>query len=394
IGYNHPALMEPRFSEKLLRAARFNPSNSDIYTVEMAEFVETFSRVAMPSYLPHLFLVSGGSLAVENALKAAFDWKVKKNFTRGLTSERGHKVIHFRESFHGRSGYALSLTNTADPRKYQYFPRFDWPRIVNPKLTFPLTEQRLMNTMALEKDAEAQIKQAFVDFPDDIAAIILEPIQGEGGDNHFRPEFFRILRDLADENDALLVFDEVQTGLGLTGEMWAHQVAGVQPDVLAFGKKAQVCGIMAGRRIDEVENNVFRESSRINSTWGGNLTDMVRAQKILEIIESENLVDNARIMGEYFMERLTALSERFENEFIFNLRGQGLMIAFDLPDSAARAELIRQAYDRGLFVFGCGTRSIRCRPLLDISKTHIDKAVDILESCIKEMVSTAQVSAF
>ncbi len=138
VGINHPRVVETAFKEKIADVAIQNPSNSDVYTVEMAEFVETFSQIAIPEYTPHLFMISGGALAVENALKAAFDWKVRKNLSRGSSEVRGQRVIHFEQAFHGRSGYTLSLTNTADPRKTMYFPKFDWPRVTNPKITFPL----------------------------------------------------------------------------------------------------------------------------------------------------------------------------------------------------------------------------------------------------------------
>src|SRR6185503_18621752 len=287
VGMNHPAMKTPEFTQKLLRSALHNPSNSDVYTVEMAEFVETFGTHAMPSYLPHLFLVAGGTLGVENALKAAFDWKVRKNFSRGYREERGHKVLHFEQAFHGRSGYTLSLTNTTDPRKTAYFPKFDWPRVLNPKARFPLHEDNLKDVKAREALSIAQMRNAFEQNKDDIAAIILEPIQGEGGDNHFRKEFFQELRRIADEYEAMLVFDEVQAGLGLTGKMWSHEHYGVKPDMVAFGKKTQVCGFLCGPRIDEIQDNVFRVSSRLNSTWGGTLVDMVRSGRYLEIMAEE-----------------------------------------------------------------------------------------------------------
>ena len=205
IGFNHPMMKEPAFLAALQRAALTNPSNSDVYTVEMAQFVETFGRLAMPDYLPRLFLVAGGSLGVENALKAAFDWKVRRNFRKGVREEKGTQVLHFREAFHGRSGYTLSLTNTADPRKYQYFPKFDWPRVSPPTLHFPVDAAERERVIRAEGDTLAAMKQAFAERHDEIACILLEPIQAEGGDNHFRPEFLRALRVLADENEALLI---------------------------------------------------------------------------------------------------------------------------------------------------------------------------------------------
>nr|MCS5646345.1 L-lysine 6-transaminase [Candidatus Neomarinimicrobiota bacterium] len=274
VGYNHPTLLENR--ERIAAAALNKITNSDIYSMEMAEFVDTVGRIAQPDYLPYSFYVEGGALGVENALKTAFDWKVRKNLAAGK-GEKGSKVIHFTECFHGRTGYTMSLTDSPDPRKTLYFPQFDWPRIDNPKLHFPLTDESLEQVLKAEATAINQIKSAVAENPDEIAALIIEPIQGEGGDNHFRGEFFQELRALADEHEFMLIYDEVQTGVGLTGKMWVHQHfnSSVRPDIIAFGKKMQICGIFAGERVDEVENNVFHESSRLNSTWGGNVVDMV-----------------------------------------------------------------------------------------------------------------------
>ncbi len=385
VGINHPGMFEDDFLERLLRAAINKPSNSDFYTVEMADFVDTFSRVAVPETLPYLFFVSGGALAVENALKTAFDWKVRKNFQKGYKEEKGSKVIHFQQSFHGRSGYTLSLTNTDDPRKTQYFPKFDWPRVLNPKVTFPLNEENLEKVKQAEETSINQIKKAIQDNQDDIAAIIIEPIQGEGGDNHFRPEFFKELRTIADENDILLIFDEVQTGLGVTGKMWAYQHYGIEPDIVSFGKKMQVCGIMAGKRLDEVEGHVFQESSRINSTWGANLVDMVRSQRYLEIIEEENLVDNAAEVGKYFMAELDKLQNDY-SDLISNVRGKGLFIAFDLRTRELRDELRQEAMKNKMLILPCGEKSIRFRPSLNVTTEIVDEAIEILKKSLNGIV--------
>lgn len=383
IGMNHPKMETDEFKERLLASAMNKPSSSDAYTVEMAEFVETFDQVAIPEYLPHLFLIEGGGAAVENALKVAFDWKVRKNFLKGYTQERGHMIMHFRYGFHGRNGYALSLTNT-DPNKTLYFPKFkEWPRIDAPFLTYPLNEENLVKAKEAEDKSLKQMKEAFMNYPDQIAAIIIEPIQGEGGDNHFSQAFHQTLRDLADENDALLIYDEVQTGVGLTGKMWAHQHY-VQPDIMTFGKKMQVCGLLAGKRIDEVHDNVFLKSSRINSTWGGNLVDMVRAQRYLEIIRDENLVENARIEGDYMINQVHALAEEFPN-VISNARGKGLMIAFTLTEAQMRDVLRQKCYDEGLILIGCGDRSIRFRPALNITREEIDMGMKVIREQVKEL---------
>jgi L-lysine 6-transaminase len=384
IGLNHPKMKDPAFLAKLTRAALTNPSNSDVYTVEMAEFVDAWERHAMRDYLPHLFLIAGGSAGVENALKAAMDWKVRRGRRKGLAGEHGHAIIHFRDAFHGRGGYTVSITNTADPRKYEYFAKFDWPRVPHPALHFPVDAAELERVARAEAESLAAIEAAISAAPDDVAAIIIEPIQAEGGDHHFRPEFLRALRRLADERDVLLVFDEVQTGMGLTGRMWAHEHFDVRPDLLTFGKKSQVCGMMAGPRLDDEPENVFRVSSRINSTWGGNLTDMVRCQRYLEIIAEDDLVGNAARTGERLRKGLEALAAEMP-DVAGNARGRGLMCAIDLPDGAARDAVIEAAYGLGAIVLGCGRRSIRFRPPLDITPAEVDEGLDLVRKAVRQV---------
>ncbi len=379
LGMNHPRLVEREFREKLARVALNKPSLSDIYTEEQAEFVETFARIAVPDYLPHLFFIEGGALGIENALKAAFDWKIRKNFARGYREERGTQVIHFRQCFHGRTGYTLSLTNT-DPVKTDLYPKFRWPRVHNPAVRFPLNEENLAQVVREEQVAVDEIKEAFRANKDDIAAIIIEPIQGEGGDNHFRPEFFRTLRQLADENEAMLIIDEVQTGIGMTGKMWAHQHF-VEPDMIAFGKKMQVCGFLCGKRIEEVKENVFAVSSRLNSTWGGNLTDMVRAQRYLEVIAQEKLVENARQVGEHLVAELQNLAAEFPG-VVSNPRGRGLYAAFDLPDDGVRKQFRGKCMEKGLIILPSGERSIRFRPPLNVTEREIDLGLKIIRDAL------------
>ena len=383
IGFNHPKMKDPDFLAALTRAALVNPTNSDIYSTEFAEFVEVFGRIAMRSHLPHAFFVAGGALGVENALKAAMDWKVRQNFRKGVKEEKGHQILHFREAFHGRTGYTVSMTNTADPRKYQYFAKFDWPRVSNPHLRFPVDGAELERVQKAETATLAEIHAAFAARKDDIAAILLEPIQAEGGDHHFRTEFLVALKAIAHEHDALLIFDEVQTGVGLTGKFWAHETLGVQPDLLAFGKKMQVCGMLGGGRLDEEPDNVFKMSSRINSTWGGNLVDMVRCMRYLQIIEEERMVENAATVGAHLLGKLQALGHEMP-DVISNARGRGLMCAIDLPDTETRNRVADKAYELGLMILGCGHRSLRFRPPLDITTAEIDEALGLIRKAIAE----------
>ena len=379
VGYNHPDIEAQK--ERLTLAALYKPTLSDIYNVFYAEFLETFSRIAIPEYLPHTFFIEGGSLAVENALKVAFDWKVRKNMAVGK-GEKGSKVIHFKQAFHGRTGYTLSLTNTTDPRKTMYFPKFDWPRIDIPKLSFPITDIVLQEVEKNEQLAVDQIKTALTNNQDDVAALIIEPIQGEGGDNHFRDDFFVALRQLCDENEMLFILDEVQTGIGITGKWWAHQHFSVKPDIISFGKKTQVCGLLAGRRVEEVKNHVFSESSRINSTFGGNLVDMVRFQIILEIIEQEKLLENAKTMGEFLLGEMRNLAEEFP-AYVTNPRGLGLFAAFDLPSQTERDKVIAGLLKNKLLMLPSGDNAIRFRPHLNVAREDLTTALEIINSTIK-----------
>jgi L-lysine 6-transaminase len=379
LGMNHPELAyDDDFRAELTDTAVNKPSNSDVYSVPMARFVQTFARVLGDPALPHLFFVDGGALAVENALKVAFDWKSRHNEARGLAPELGTRVLHLQGAFHGRSGYTLSLTNT-NPITVARFPTFDWPRIDAPYL------RPGVDIDALEAESLRQARAAFEAYPHDIACFVAEPIQGEGGDRHFRPEFFAAMRALCDEFDALMIFDEVQTGCGLTGTAWAYQQLGVAPDVVAFGKKTQVCGVMAGRRLDDIADNVFAVPSRLNSTWGGNLTDMVRARRILEVIEADELFENAAAQGRYLRARLDELANDFP-AFVLDVRGRGLMCAFSMPTTSDRDELLRRLWLNGVIVLPSGQAGVRLRPALTVARAEIDEAVAALRDVLTEPI--------
>ena len=389
LGFNHPRMTAGPVARELGRVALHKPSNSDVYCREVAGFIRTFESIAVPSFMKSIFLIEGGALAVENALKAAFDWKVRKNFARGMKAERGYKVIHFQEAFHGRSGYTLSLTNTFDPRKTQYFPRFDWPRVVNPKCTFPMEGENLERTIQLERRALSQIRATVEQESEDIACIILEPIQGEGGDNHFRLEFHKELRKICDGNEILLIYDEVQTGFGATGRMWAFEHF-VKPDLLAFGKKFQVCGFMAGERINEVPENVFHLPGRINSTWGGNIVDMVRCQFFLEICQEENLPERSQKMGKLLLRELLDLQEEFP-ALVSNARGRGLFSAFDLPDLNLRDRFHKKLFEHRLIMLPSGERSMRFRTSLTITEEELLEGMQRIREVLYEMSSESPV---
>ncbi len=388
LGSNPAGVVDDgEFQELLAEVASNKPANSDIYTTHLAEFAATFARVLGDPALPHLFFVEGGALAVGNALKTAFDWKSRRNEAAGRSPELGTQVMHLTKAFHGRSGYTMSLTNT-DPVKVARYPKFDWPRIDVPAITFPLDEH-LAEVEAAEQRALEQARAAFEAHPHDIAAFIAEPIQGEGGDNHLRAEFLQAMQDLCHEYDALFILDEVQTGVGLTGTAWAYQQLGLEPDIVAFGKKVQLGGIMAGRRVDEVEDNVFQVSSRINSTWGGGLVDMVRSRRLLEIIERDDLFAHAATVGTWLNEQLVDLQARHPG-VVSNARGRGLMCAFDLPTREARDVALRRLRDdEHVLVLACGERSLRLRPALNVTQDDLEVGLAAFDRVLRHVPDRA-----
>src|SRR6266496_919212 len=381
IGFNHPYFDNPAVQRDLLRAAKVKVANSDVYSEDYAEFVETFERVVGLAPLERYLFIEGGAPAVENCLKAAMDWKVRKNMAAGH-GERGTQVLHFRHAFHGRSGYTMSLTNT-DPRKTDLFAKFDWPRVSCPHIDFSLPEsEREADVTVREEKADREIRDFIDQRGIDICAIIIEPIQGEGGDNHFRVEWLQKLRTICDENDILLIFDEVQCGMGATARNWCCEHFDVLPDLLAFGKKAQVCGVMAGPRLDEVKDNAFRLPSRLNSTWGGNFTDMVRSTHFMRIVAQEHLIENAGKVGAYFLDQLRQLQNEFD--FVQAVRGRGMFLAFDLPDAKAREDMWKGLFDLGVLTLRSGEDSIRFRPTLDMTAEVVDEAIELMRKYCRQ----------
>jgi len=383
LGYNHPKFKDPEIVDAMARASMSKVANSDIYSEDLCEFVDTFATHATPDGFPHHFWVSGGALAVENAMKTAFDWKARKlGRTDFSDSVNDLTILHFKQAFHGRTGYTMSVTNTL-PDKVGLFPKFDWPRVHNPTIHYHL-DGTISNDIAAEEaracmEIEAAFEQAAASGTH-IAAILIEPMQGEGGDNHFRREFLQALRNYADEREALLLFDEVQTGFFGSGKPWFWQHLGVAPDIVSFGKKTQVCGIYASSRIDEVEENVFERSSRINSTWGGNIVDMVRCRKFIEIIVEENLADHITAIGEHVMIGLRSIAK--ETNAFKSVRGCGSLIAFTFDPPEARREMIAALFDRKVIALPCGEDSVRFRLPLNFTREEADELLSRVESCV------------
>lgn len=382
LGHDHPGLRDPEFEAALVRTSRVKPANPDFATYEQARFAETLRRVFGDPELPLLFFIDSGTLAVENALKVAFDWKTKLNARNGVAM-RGSRAMHLEHAFHGRSGYTMSMTNT-DPSKIRDYPMFDWPRIPSPAIE-PGERWNTPELLPEETTALNAAEAALHRYGREIACFVYEPIQGEGGDRHLRPAFLRAMQDLCRRHDVLTVADEVQTGGGLSGYAWAYQALGLEPDLVAFGKRVQVCGVMGGRRVLDIADNAFREPSRISSTWGGSLVDMVRSTRIMEVIESEGLLEHARKMGDFLLSELRTLAAEFPS-VLRDARGRGLMCAVSFHDSATRDRALAVAREshRTLFL-PSGPDSLRWRAPLSVRADELTDAITALRKTLGEI---------
>jgi len=408
LAFDHPSLTGDEYRERLYQAARYRISLSDFWPEEMAHFVRAFREVVgEPYYLPWLFLVEGGALACENALKAAFDWKVRTNIRKGLihgdvSEERrplGTRVISFERAFHGRSGYTLSLTHTRS-EKYKFFPKFDWFRIDPPFERYD-NEHNVINAEEVRGQQERAItgiKRILRQYPDDVAAIIVEPMQAEGGDRYLPVSFFHELRALCDENDMILIYDEIQVGFGSAGRMWMHEYFGekARPDIVTFAKKGQLAGILASyerfQTVDSVFGSASESLSRINSTWGGNPADVVRSTAILQAIHNQRidgrtLLEHVRYAGDELLHRLQDLCRRYPT-LIENPRGCGLLAAFDVRDPAWRGPLWEEIWKERLLSLVCGTQGIRFRPHLDMTIEEVEDATARLDRALQRFAGS------
>jgi L-lysine 6-transaminase len=373
LGWNHRKLTKKMSSIDISYFVN-KPANSDFQTKQYINFQKNFKTI-LPNNYPHLFFIDGGALAVENAIKVAMDWKYQKNkkyleistnefnkfsdiekkkFFNNVKPKSELQIMHLENSFHGRSGYTLSLTNT-DNNKIKRFSKFNWPRI-------PISKEYIMLN---------HIKN-FFNVNNNIAGFIIEPIQCEGGDHYFSKDFLLNIQKLCNDYDILFIIDEVQTGFFTTGQTWCFQHYNLQPDIVSFGKKSQQCGIFANEKISEFTDNCFDTPGRINSTWGGNLVDMIRSNIILDIIKDDNLQQNALDRGNQWYNEMIQLN--LKN--ISNIRNLGLIMAFDCPN---RDNVLKNLEKEGLLTLYCGKNTIRLRPNLAVSEYEITNCVNIIK---------------
>ena len=377
IGHNHPGLLDPAYIKRLITAANNKVANPDFVTKECLDYYRLIYRHAplvMQNPNLEVYVVNSGAEAIENMMKYLIAKYNMKCMSQGKIPGN-RRFIYFDRAFHGRTVYALGVTQTVDPVATKDFVGLG--STGNLKLPFPSFDSRLShadNLSVVEKCLE-KVESVLQQMSDDIVGMIVEPIQGAGGNRVALPEFFQGLSKLCHQYNVYMAFDEVQTGLGATGKMWAidHFTLPHPPMAIASGKK------WGNGIIYMLEP--LKDVGVLDSTWGGNLADMVRVCREVEIIESENLIEKASINGELLAQGLKKLEGK--HTFMHNVRGMGLYQGFSLDSPERKSKLVKSARDNyGLLLLGAGDRTIRTRPNLSVTAEDITRFLNLLDSAL------------
>ncbi|KAK3953329.1 aminotransferase class-III-domain-containing protein [Pseudoneurospora amorphoporcata] len=393
IGYNNPVLHDAALSSAMVNGIINRPALGNFPPTDWASTLKTGILKVAPKGLDQVFTAMAGSDANETAYKAAFMWRRQKerggahvDFTveemesamvnQVPAGSKPLSILSFKTGFHGRLFGSLSTTRSKPIHKLD-IPAFDWPQATFPALKYPL-EQHAEENAAAEKAALDEVEHLITSYHVPPAAVVVEPIQSEGGDNHASPAFFRGLRAITRKHDVLLIVDEVQTGVGATGKFWAHDHWDLQdpPDMVTFSKKAQTAGYYFGNP-ELRPNKPYRQFN----TWMGDPARALLFKAIIGEIERLGLVEHTAKVGDYLYGKLEALGEKYPGQFA-NLRGkgQGTFIAFDNP---RRDEFLARAKKFGVNIGGSGQSAVRLRPMLIFQEKHADILVDALEKVVK-----------
>ena len=376
LTYNRPEFAEPEFKERAASLAASSFPTEALYTTIFAEYARDFFELIFPERYPRVAFAVSHEEAVEFALKAAFDWKAQKNGRRGISQER-LIVVGIEEGYYGLSGYGLSLAASSGARREAFYPRFDFPALPNPKIVFSGGVPSESDTAESELKAINRLKELLSENPEGIAAVVFEPIQLKGGDNYFRPEFFRELRNMADEYGFLLIADETSSGFFTVAHPLAMDRFEADADIVVFGGKAALSGIAANERLEEVVS-VFVVPGRLESRLAPSMVELLAGLKTIELIETEELAQNVKRIENILIERIKALlslSARCSNS-----RAMGSLAAFDLPNIKEREALVKKLFENGLIVSASGEKTIGIRLPLDAAPKEIHMGFDLLES--------------
>ncbi len=364
LGFNHPDLIKFSHQDQFVDTFVNKIDLNNYYPSNVSQLFNDTVQKFRPKDLQKVILTCGcGSSANELAFKISMNRRgpINQNIRSSSIEDFGNQwsILSFKNGFHGRLGATLSTTRTKPIHKMG-FSNFDWPMGPYPILKYPLSEHTQENNEEIARclqETENILKKK-----KNISAIIVEPVQSEGGDYWATAEYFKQLRQLALDYNVDFIVDEVQTGMA-TGSWFEHVTWGLQtpPDMVTFSKKYQISGLFINDNV--VNKNLDAEFC------GEGCIDVFRVNllsKIIDTIEKEDLLNQAQRSGEYFksyVERLTKTNSPFSG-----IRGKGNYLAFDLPNGDIRNKFVHDARNNGLFVFGCGDNTVRLRPSLTIKE--------------------------
>ncbi|KAK3375091.1 aminotransferase class-III-domain-containing protein [Podospora didyma] len=392
IGYNNPVLRKAAQGDEMINGLINRPALGNFPPNDWANVLKTGILKVAPKGLNQVFTAMAGSDANETAYKAAFMWRrqhergghhvefteaemasAMRNELPAGSSELS--IMSFKTAFHGRLFGSLSTTRSKPIHKLD-IPAFDWPQATFPLLKYPL-DQHAEENAAAEAASLKEVEDIILNYRVPPCAVVVEPIQSEGGDNHASPAFFQGLRALTRKHNVLLIVDEVQTGVGATGKFWAHEHWNLQdpPDMVTFSKKAQTAGYYFGSP-ELRPNKPYRQFN----TWMGDPARALLFRAIVGEIERLDLVNNTARVGDYLYGKLEALAQKYPGQFE-NLRGKGMgtFIAFDSP---RRDEFLARAKGFGVNIGGSGQSAVRLRPMLIFEEKHADILLAALEKIV------------
>jgi 4-aminobutyrate aminotransferase/(S)-3-amino-2-methylpropionate transaminase len=362
----------------MIRAITSRPALGNFPPTDYADILASGLLKAAPRGCDQVFTATTGSDANETAYKAACIWKATQDRGGGDFSAseldsvmhnqapgaKPYSIMSFHKGFHGRLFGSLSTTRSKPIHKLD-IPAFDWPAAPFPQLKYPLEEFKTENEAEEQRCLDET--ERLIAVRGDVAAVVVEPVQSEGGDNHASSAFFRGLRDITKRHGVLMIVDEVQTGVGATGKFWAHEhwdlPSDSPPDMVTFSKKAQAAGFYFGKASLRPDKP-FRQFN----TWMGDPVRALLFRSIYQEIERLHLVEQTAAVGRYIFESLEQLAAKYP-ELVQNLRGKdrGTFIAWDCPK---REEVLALAKENGINMGGCGDAAIRLRPMLVFQKHH------------------------
>ncbi|KAJ2610370.1 hypothetical protein H4S08_003644 [Coemansia sp. RSA 1365] len=392
VGYNNPRLLAAAKDPRMGTALANRPALGVFPSVEWAQMLEEAFMRVRPAGMDMVFTSAHGSDANEIAYKAAFMHYARKRRGMRAFSETELKsvmenkapgapdvaILSFSKGFHGRLFGSLSTTRSKALHKID-IPAFKWPRSPFPQLKYPLEKYAAENAQE-EKRCLEELERVLRTNPIPVAAVIIEPVQSEGGDRHASAEFFRAVRSITSENDVLLIVDEVQTGCGATGTFWAHEQWKLEspPDMVTFSKKMQAAGFYHTREM--VPDQPYRNFN----TWLGDPPRALIASAIVSEVLEKNLVQNVSETGSYLLSHLRPLAVRY-HRLVTNVRGNGTFLAFDCPSAELRTEFLELMRMEGVNMGGSGERAVRFRPMLTLSKSHVNIFLTRFESVLNKL---------